>query len=69
MDVNEVLAELKGLSDDDLFKILDGASEEMKRRNGLLGPSIGNIKNNSVEQNVSLVLEALAGVRGQKQSP
>lgn len=69
MDVNAVLAELKDLSDDDLFKILDGASEEMKRRNGLLGPSISNIKNNSVEQNVSLVLDALAGVRGQKPSP
>lgn len=69
MDVSSVLAELKTLSDDDLFKILDGASEEMKRRNGLLGPSIGNIKNNTVEQNVGLVLDALAGLRGQKPSP
>lgn len=69
MDVNAVVAELRDLSDDDLFKVLDGASEEMKRRNGLLGPSISNIKNNSVEQNVSLVLEALANVRGQKPSP
>lgn len=69
MDVSAVLSELKDLSDDDLFKVLDGASEEMKRRNGLLGPSISNIKNNSVEQNVSLVLDALAGVRGQKPSP
>jgi hypothetical protein len=69
MDVNAVLSELKSLSDDDLFKILDGASEEMKRRNGLLGPSIGNIKNNTVEQNVGLVLDALAGLRAQKPSP
>lgn len=69
MDIDAVLAGMKDLSDDDLFKVLDGASEEMKRRNGLLGPSISNIKNNSVEQNVSLVLDALAGVRGQKPSP
>lgn len=68
MDVDAVLAGLKDLSDDDLFKVLDGASEEMKRRNGLLGPSISNVKNNSVEQNVGLVLDALAGLRG-KQSP
>lgn len=60
---------MKDLSDEDLFRVLDGASEEMKRRNGLLGPSVSGIRNNNVEQNVKLVIEALAAVRGQPKPP
>jgi len=63
MDVRAILAEMKDLSDDDLFLLLDGASEEMKRRNGLLGPSISQVRSNSVEENVKLVIDAVAGVR------
>lgn len=65
MDVKAIVADIKTLSDEDLFILLDGASEEMKRRNGLLGPSISTIRTNSVEENVKLVVEAMAGVKGQ----
>ncbi len=66
MDVREIVAQLKDVTDEELFILLDGASEEMKRRNGLLGPSISNIRNNPVEKNVEMVLDALAGVRGKQ---
>lgn len=68
MDVHAIVADLKSLSDEDLFTLLDGASEEVKRRNGFLGPSISNVRSNSVEENVKLVIDAIAGVR-QKQGP
>lgn len=63
MDVRAIVAELKSVSDEELFILLDGASEEMKRRNGLIGPSISAIKSNSVEENVKLVIDSLAAVR------
>jgi len=62
MDVRAIVADLKSLSDDDLFMLLDGASEEVKRRNGFLGPSVSQVRSNSVEENVKMVVEALANV-------
>lgn len=62
MDVRAIVADLKSLSDDDLFALLDGASEEVKRRNGFLGPSVSQVRSNSVEENVKMVVEALANV-------
>lgn len=58
----EMKAKLVGLSDDDLFSLLDAVSEEVKRRNNLAGPSIPDIRTQSVDQNVKMVLEALAGL-------
>jgi hypothetical protein len=63
MDVRAIVADIKSLSDEDLFILLDGASEEMKRRNGLIGPSISTVRSNSVEENVKLVIDSLAAVR------
>lgn len=63
-----VIGNLKTLSDEELFMLLDRTSEEVKRRNGLLGPSISKVRSNSVEENVKLVVDAIAGVR-QKQGP
>lgn len=63
MDVKAIVADIRTLSDEDLFTLLDGASEEMKRRNGLLGPSINSIRSNSVSQNVGMVLDALSGLK------
>lgn len=51
---------LSEMTDDELFSVLDAASEEMKRRNGLLGPSVTDIKNQPVEQTVESFLGALA---------
>jgi hypothetical protein len=63
MDVRAIVAEMKSLSDDDLFALLDGASEEVKRRNGMLGPSISQVRSNSVGENVKLVVDAITSVR------
>jgi hypothetical protein len=63
MDVREIVVGLKSLSDEELFTLLDGASEEVKRRNGMLGPSISQVRSNSVGENVKLVVDALASVR------
>lgn len=51
---------LTEMTDDELFLVLDSASEEMKRRNGLLGPSITDVKNQPVEQTMETFLTALA---------
>jgi hypothetical protein len=68
MDIETVKNELKSLSDDDLFTLLDAVSEEVKRRNEILSPSISDIRKNSVEDNVKNVLVALGelGLKSQK---
>lgn len=63
MGVKDTIDSLKELSDDDLFELLDATSEEVKRRNGMMGPSVSDIRSNTVEQNVGLVLQALANVK------
>ena len=59
------------MSDDELFALLDAASEEVKRRNGLLGPSVSDIRNQPVEQTMETLLGALAdlGVELKKKAP
>ena len=51
---------LKELNDKELFDLLDATSDEVKRRNGLLGPSIIDLQNQPVEKTIGSVLEALA---------
>jgi hypothetical protein len=63
MDVRAIVEGLKSLSDEELFLLLDGTSEEVKRRNGMLGPSISQVRSNSVGENVKLVVDAIASVR------
>lgn len=58
----DIKAKLQGLSDDDLFNLLDAVSEEVKRRNNLIGPSIPDVRNQSVDQNVKMVMDALMGL-------
>jgi hypothetical protein len=63
---SEILLEIKSkiqeINDDELFELLDCASEELKRRNGLLMPSIPDIRNKSPQANLQMVIEALAGM-------
>jgi len=64
--LEDVKARLLELTDDDLFELLDAVSEEVKRRNGLLGgPTIPDIRGQTPEANLKMVLEALGelGVR------
>jgi hypothetical protein len=51
---------VKNLSDDDLFQLLEAASMELKHRNGLLGPTVSDVRSKSVEENVRTVIGALA---------
>lgn len=53
---------IKSLSDQELFDLLEATSEEMKRRNGLLGPSVSDIRNKPVEEMMKVFLDALSGV-------
>jgi hypothetical protein len=59
-DQDKLVEEVANLSDSDLFKLLDVVSTEMKRRNGLIGPSV-DVKKNSVEENMKLLFNALSG--------
>ncbi len=62
MNVQDVIEGLTDLEDDGVFKLLDAVSEEVKRRNGLLGPSVSDVRSNTAEKNVGLMLEALASI-------
>lgn len=53
---------LTKLSDEDVMDILEAASEEVKRRSGISGLGIGDIRNNSVENNLKILLDSLQGL-------
>ena len=60
MNFESLKESLQTLGDTDLFKVLDAVSEEVKRRNQLMGPSVSDIRNKPVEQNVKNFLTCLA---------
>ena len=47
------------LSDEDLFDVLEAVSDEVKRRNGLSGLGIKDVRENTVEENVKLIIGAI----------
>ena len=53
---------LVDMDDDELFSLLDTVSEEVKRRNNMLGPSVSDIRNQPVEQTMTTFLEALSSL-------
>ena len=53
---------LTRLSDEDVMDILEATSDEVKRRNNLTGVGLGDVRNNSVEQNLKILLDALQGM-------
>lgn len=61
----KVKLEINSISDNELFDVLDCASEELKRRNGLLAPSIHDTVNQSPQANLKMVIEALANLGNQ----
>ncbi len=66
--IKEVKDSLSKLSDEDVFELLDAVSEEVKRRNSLLGPSISDVRNAPIEQTAENFIEALRnlGIRLEK---
>lgn len=57
------------LSDNQLFFTLNTVSEEVKRRNNLNGPTIANIRSQSVGENIKMVMDALNGLGIQTPDP
>lgn len=57
---DEFKTKIQSLGDNELFELLDLVSDEVKRRNGLAFPNVADIHNQSVEQNVKMVLDALS---------
>lgn len=53
---------LQKLSDEDVMDILDAVSNEVKRRTNVRFPNMEDIRGNSVEQNLKIVLDALKNV-------
>lgn len=51
---------LSSLSDDEVFDLLNSVSEEVKRRNGLMGPTVTDVKGQPLEKTVGAFLGALA---------
>lgn len=51
---------LGSLSDEELFELLDAVSDEVKRRNGLIGPPVAPDAPKVVESRLSTLLEAIA---------
>ena len=66
--VKDVKDSLPKLSDEDVFELLDAVSEEVKRRNSLLGPTVSDVRNAPVEQTAENFIEALRalGIRFEK---
>lgn len=60
--LEEIKNQVQNLNDEELFELLDLVSGEVKRRNGLAFPNVADIHNQSVEQNVKMVLDALSNL-------
>ena len=58
--ISEIKSIVKDISDDELFELLECASDELKRRNGLLIPGVSEIRKQSPEANLTMLIEALA---------
>lgn len=56
---------IEKLNDEDLFDVLEFVSDEVRRRNSMIGPDIGDIRSATTEENVTMIMEALGelGVR------
>jgi len=62
MTNQEIHESLKEKSDKDLLELLDIVSSEVKRRNNLGGPDFASLRQNTVEQNMKIIKEALSGL-------
>ncbi len=61
--MDEILKKpLSEIDDKTLFELLDNVSGEVKRRNGLIGPPVSNIRDQPLEKTVASFLEALANL-------
>jgi hypothetical protein len=63
--ISEIKSIVKSISDDELFELLECASDELKRRNGLLVPGMADIRKQSPEANVAMLIEALSKMGAQ----
>jgi hypothetical protein len=59
-----IRAKLREVPDPELLDLLDAVSEELKRRNEILGPSVSEVKTKTPEENLKTLLTALAELGG-----
>jgi hypothetical protein len=59
MDVSDVKASLRSLSNDDLLDLLESVSDEVKRRNNDMGPDSGSGAE-GVAEGVASLIEVLS---------
>ena len=60
MNLNEVINNLPELNDSDVFRLLNAVSDDVKRRNGLLGPK-NLVSSKDIYGEVKAIAEALTG--------
>lgn len=58
----DIKARLAGLTEEDLLDLLGAVSDEVKRRNELVDFGIPDVRGQTPQQNLSMVLEALADI-------
>ena len=60
-DIKTVVSgKLKGMSDEDVLSLLDMVSDEVKRRNFLMGPYIPDPRTQSFDDNMKALFEAFS---------
>lgn len=52
----------ENVNDSDLLDMLNQVSDEVKRRNNLAGPDFASMRQNTVEQNMKIIRDALGGL-------
>ncbi len=62
--IQEIRERLKGLSDDEVLELLDTVSDEVKRRNRLMGAADPSLDKDAIRSGMQTVLDALVKVQG-----
>jgi len=62
--VQEVKDGLGKLSDSELLELLDTVSDEVKRRNSLMGPAAPSLDKQDIQDGIKAIVEAIVKGRG-----
>ena len=60
MTLDEIKSKLRSMSDEHVLSLLDAVSDEVKRRNTILGPPIADVRKEALSKGLLDLLEALA---------
>lgn len=62
MSLDEIKREIAQLNDPDLLALLDEVSNELKKRNTILGPANTDVRKENIQQGLKVLLETIAKV-------